>query len=132
MRANNRSNVLLVELLIVVLFFMLASSVLLRVFATARSQSAKAENMAAAVAEAQNVADRIYTAADAKACLRDMGFTDQDPLWTREDGAYSFEVTLSEEESGPGRLLRRLLIVRDASGEEWLRLPCSRYTEVSP
>lgn len=132
MRSNNHSNTLLVELLIVVLFFMLASTVLLRVFAAARSQSAQAEDIAAAVAEAQNVADRLYAAAEGEACLRDLGFTEQDALWTRKDGSYSLEITLSEEERGPGRYLSRLLVVRDADGNEWLRLPCSRYVEVSP
>ncbi len=129
---NNHSNTLLVELLIVVLFFMLASTVLLRMFAAARNQSALAENLSASVAEAQSVADRLYAAADAEACLQDLGFTEQDMLWTREDGPYRLEVTLSEEESGSGRFRHQLLIVRGDAGEEWLRLPCSRYAEVSP
>ena len=39
MRNKNRSNVLLVEILIAVLFFMLSATVLVKVFATARNMT---------------------------------------------------------------------------------------------
>ena len=39
---RNRSNVLLVEILIAVLFFMLSATVLVQVFATARSMTRRA------------------------------------------------------------------------------------------
>ena len=42
MKGNHYGNALLVELLIVVLFFMLSSTVLLQLFASARNQGAKA------------------------------------------------------------------------------------------
>ena len=45
MKSGSRSNALLVELLIVVMFFMLSSTVLLQVFATARTQSDRAALM---------------------------------------------------------------------------------------
>ncbi len=38
---KNRSNVLLVEILIAVLFFMLSATVLVRVFATARNMTVR-------------------------------------------------------------------------------------------
>ena len=51
MKSGNRSNALLVELLIVVMFFMLSSTVLLQVFSTARNQSRRAELMTDALEE---------------------------------------------------------------------------------
>ena len=74
MKSGSRSNALLVELLIVVMFFMLSSTVLLELYATSRNQSARAGALTQALNEAQNVADRLYTAQDADAALAEMGF----------------------------------------------------------
>ena len=69
-RSTNRSNALLVELLIVVMFFMLSATVLLQVFAAARNQSRQAERMIGALNTAQNVADELYAAEDAGGRLK--------------------------------------------------------------
>jgi hypothetical protein len=50
MKNHSHSNALLVELLIVVLFFMLASTVLLQLFTAARTQSQRAEDLSEASA----------------------------------------------------------------------------------
>ena len=65
MKSGNRSNALLVELLIVVACFMWASTVPLRFFSTARSQSALSGQLTQALNAAQNLADRLYAAPDA-------------------------------------------------------------------
>ena len=57
MRNRNRSNVLLVEILIAVLFFMLSATVLVRVFVTARNMTVRSGVESVAVADAQNVAE---------------------------------------------------------------------------
>ena len=57
MKRQSHSNALLVELLIVVLFFMLASTILLQLFTAARTQSAKAEALTEATFLAQNLAE---------------------------------------------------------------------------
>ena len=57
MKNHSHSNALLVELLIVVLFFMLASTVLLQLFTTARTQSQRAEDLSEATLLAQNLAE---------------------------------------------------------------------------
>ena len=60
---------LLVELLIVVLFFMLAATVLLQVFTGASDQGTRAGKTTQALNAAQNVAERLYSAADAEKAL---------------------------------------------------------------
>ena len=57
MKNHSHSNALLVELLIVVLFFMLASTVLLQLFTAARTQSQRAEDLSEATHLAQNLAE---------------------------------------------------------------------------
>ena len=129
---KNRSNSLLLELLIVIAFFMISATVLLQVFTAARKQSVRAENLAAAAAEAQNIADTLYAAPDAEEALRELGFADADGVWQREDSAWRTEVSCSLEESAAGVMRRTLVRVLSAEGEEWLSLPCSRFEEVRP
>ena len=131
MKTRNHSNALLLELLIVVMFFMLAATVLLQVFAKARSMGEEAGRTASAVAEAQSRADRLYAAEDPEKALREMGFAaeqDQETWVLREETAVT-TVTLSREDGG---LTRQRLTVRDTAGTTLADLPCSRWREVSP
>ena len=54
MGSRNRSNVLLVEILIAVLFFMLSATVLVRVFVTARNMTLRAGVETQASSEAKS------------------------------------------------------------------------------
>ena len=56
---HNRQNTLLMEILIVVLFFALCSTVILNVFVGAHNQSARAGAQADALIAAQSLADRL-------------------------------------------------------------------------
>ncbi len=75
MKTGNRSNALLVELMIVIMFFMLTTSVLLEVFAKARKMSARAELLTNSLVIAQNTADRLYAADDPEKTLTEMNFS---------------------------------------------------------
>ena len=80
MKKANRSNALLVELLIVVIFFMLAATVLLQVFTASRNQGRIAGAINDSLVEAQNVADRLYAAeGDEAGLLQAMGFETKGP-----------------------------------------------------
>lgn len=59
---HNRQNTLLMEILIVVLFFALCSTVILNVFVGAHNQSERAGAQADALIAAQSLADRLYAA----------------------------------------------------------------------
>ena len=57
MRVHSHRNVLLVELMIGILFFLLSFSVLLEVFTAAYRQSMESERISRAMLEAQDLAD---------------------------------------------------------------------------
>lgn len=133
MKTNNRSNALLVELLIVVMFFMLSATVLLQVFMKARGQSIQAGAIDDALNEAQNVADRLYTVSDgdSEEALKSMGF-DFDAaggsFLEREE--YRLQVYRNTEDREAG--LMDLYQVQAYQGDELLfTLPVARYREAS-
>ena len=79
---HNRQNTLLMEILIVVLFFALCSTVILNVFVGAHNQSEQAGAQADALIAAQSLADRLYAADERKDVLRQSGFAeDEDGAW---------------------------------------------------
>ena len=129
MKSGNRSNALLVELLIVVMFFMLSATVLLQVFSTTRSQSNRAGMLIEALNESQNVADRLYGAQDAEAALLEMGFISQSGEWRLEKNGYTITVTASEK-SAPNGVMNRFEVRAVQNDEALLTLPVARYWEV--
>lgn len=131
MNRNHRGNALLVELLIVVLFFMLAATVLLQLFATARTQSARAGALTEATGWAQNIADTLYTAPAAEEKLAEMGFTPDGERWVLAEDPLTASVALSRETTGAGVLNRYSVSI--LSGEDVLiTLPGARYEEERP
>ena len=101
----NRQNTLLMEILIVVLFFALCSTVILNVFVGAHNQSARAGAQADALIAAQSLADRLYAADERKDALRQSGFAeDENGAWHLHCGAYDLLVTLGETAAGKDAL----------------------------
>ena len=131
MKKRSQGNALLVELLIVVLFFMLAATVLLRVFAAAHGQGMLAQRYNDALTAAQNAADRLYAAQDPEETLRDMGFTADGGIWRLMQDEYTLEVEWAREPLDAG-MLRRQEVRAVAGDEQLVTLPCSRYEEARP
>ena len=130
MRSGNRSNALLVELLVVILFFMLASTILLRVFSASRRQSDKAEIMTRALAEAQNVAERLYAEEEADGALIELGFEKAGEIWQRTNGEYTVKVSIESREESAGTLFEQAVSVY--LGDELMtRLPATVYREAA-
>lgn len=132
MKTSHRSNALLVELLIVVMFFMLSATILLQVFSKARTLDMRAEREADAVAQAQDLADQLWAAEDADALLTSLGFTRSGDTWEREADSVVTRVTAERQELSAGVFLRSEVQVLDSDGTALVTLPCSRYREVSP
>ncbi len=133
MKKANRSNALLVELLIVVIFFMLASTVLLQVFTASSNQGRKAGAINDALVAAQNTADRLYTAAEeedgAIRALQEMGFeagAASDWVLKKED--YSLLVYLETEDRPAGRM-QKAEVWAFQGNEKLFTLPVARYEE---
>ena len=118
----------MVELMIVVVFFMLAATVLLRVFAAAHDQGRQADIRIRALNEAQNVADRLYAADDPEAVLAGLGFAMEGEDWVLEGEDYVLYATSRWEDREQGRMLIQQ-VRAEAAGETVLSLPCSRYEE---
>lgn len=122
MKKVNRTNALVVELMMAVLFFMLASTVLAQVFGHARVVSNRAEVLTRALAAAQNTADRLYAAGDPEQTLSEEGFTQsEEGLWEKEEEELRILASVS-----PGALRKSEVRVM-LEEEELVRLPCSRY-----
>ena len=142
MKEGSRANALLVELLLVIFFFMISAAILVQVFADAKLKSRTAHATNASMLEAQNVAEDLYASNDPDAVLAGYGFSTADEGWVLEKDGYLLRVTFHEEDQDSG-VLRTYDVcgverVRDQSGNETentlLTSPSTRYIpkEVSP
>ena len=139
MRKTGRSNVLLMEILIAVLFFMLSATVLVRVFAAARNMTVRSGVESEAIVEAQNVAEALYAAEDPDAALEAMGFISAHGAWSLDMGDYTLYVTGVAQQTAAGELwagevsayykLRNPDAAR-LEDEELFALTCTRYKGV--
>lgn len=123
---KRNGNALLVELMIVVLFFMLCATVLMQLFVSARNISYEAGCRSDALCEAQNLADRIFTSDDAPALLDSLEYEREGNVWTGTFGRYTMRAEVYDEILETGTMRRAQVEV--INGEEGLiMLPCSRY-----
>ena len=127
MREKSRSNTLLMEIIIAVLFFMLSAVVLVRVFSTAKEQSVRAEVETRALAEAQSMADLIYAAEDPEAALAENGYESAHGTWTCAYPDFTLHTVLSEEEYRAGTLRRAEITAFYRQDTELFTLPMERY-----
>ena len=130
MNSGSRGNALLVELLFVVMFFMLTTTVLLEVFAKASSFSNRSELLTNSLVHAQNTADQLYAAEDPEAYLSSQGFEKTGEGWSLAQDNYVLNVTITPETDETG-VFRRQEVRVPAGDEELYTLPCSRW-EVKP
>lgn len=124
MKRKNRTNALVVELMIAVLFFMLSSVILARVFSYAHTLSTQAQLLSQALAEAQNTADRVYACDDFIETVKADGFAEGEPgVWEKDLDDMRISVIVQ-----PDRL--RLCVVQVTRNKEILvSLPCIRCIE---
>ena len=139
MKSGNRSNVLLVEILIAVLFFMLSATVLVRVFATARNMTVRSGVESAAIVEAQNVAESIQAAEDVDQALADLSFVGMHGAWSKNYGDFSILVMGEATDTGVGELWSGTVsayyqqgntTVENMGDGELFSLTATRYREV--
>lgn len=123
---GRRQNALLVEIIIAVLFFALSATVILEVFSTSYLQNAYAQACNDAVAEAQNLAARIYVCDDPEALLGEDGFVLEGETWQREEEGYVLQVTLDITQAGAGEM-RKAQITALRGENEILGIPCAHY-----
>ena len=133
MKQNGRVNALLVELLIVVLFFMLASTTLIEIFGAAKQYSTRAGARNEALMQAQNLAETLYAADAPQDKLAELGFVQGEKGWEKADELYRLAVSCDDEAHDAG-ILRRMTITALYNGEALFALPADRYIpgEVQP
>ena len=133
MKESGRANALLVELLLVIFFFMISAAILVQVYADAKLKSRTAQATNAAMLEGQNIAEDLYGSDDPEAVLKDYGFISQDGVWTLEKKGYVLKVTPKVEETDSGTL-RTYEVAGVEGGKTLITLPSTRYIpkEVSP
>ena len=133
MREGHRANALLVELLLVILFFMLGATTLVELFANAKHKTLQARATNVSIMEAQNIADDLYGAEDPEAVLQELGFTKNGDSWILEEKEYTLTVTQQEEAAEAGTL-RTFTISAAGDGKDLYSLPSTRYLpkDVSP
>lgn len=139
-RESSRANALLVELLLVIFFFMISAAILVQLFANARHKSIEAKAATAAIAEAQNCAEDLYGTDDWEAWLNDNGFTwiEAENRWIRKDDGYTLYITKEFETTAAGEI-RTFHVSGFGDGKDLFTIPSTRYVpapvpakEVSP
>ena len=136
MKQRSRANALLIELVLVIFFFMLGSTVLVRLFADARHRTIQARATNDSIAVAQNVAEELYGAEDPEEWLAANGFAAAeaaDKTWTLADKEYTLYVTETSEET-KGGTIRTFTVSSTGDGKQLFTFPSTRYLpkEVSP
>ena len=106
MKQNGRGNTLLVELLIVVLLFMLASTTLMEIFGAAKQNSNKAGAGSAAILQVQNMTEQLYAADDMPSGLLAMGFEQTEDAWRMDLDGYVLTADYTCEKTAAGALHR--------------------------
>lgn len=126
MKKSNRSNSLLMELMLAVLFFMLSAVVLVEIFTGAGTLSNRSDLRNRALPEIQSVADRIWAAEDAEALLDEIG-APTDEGYTVECDGFTLRVTLSSEAAGAGTMQTAYLTALDPTGYELAKVESAKY-----
>ena len=104
MKEGGRAKALLVELMIVIFFFMIASMTLVELFASSKLKSMEAKALNDSMLETQNIADELYGSENAEKTLTALGFQNENNVWTLEYDGYTIRVTHREEETESGIL----------------------------
>lgn len=133
MKEGSRANALLVELLLVIFFFMIGASILVQLFADAKLKSRQARATTVSIAQVQNLAEDLYDAKDPEALLAEQGFEKTEDGWTVKGDDYVIYVTETNEEM-EGGVLRTFRIESVRNGVNLFTIPSTRYLpkEVSP
>ena len=127
MKERSHGNALLLELMIAIAFFMLAASVLLRVYGAANALSLRAARVTRALDAAEDAADAVIAADAPEEALTRMGYSPAENRFTREEAGFRLFVSWEEEVRPAGILLSGIIKAETDNGEELLSLPFARY-----
>lgn len=134
MKKHGTANILLVELVLVILFFMLCMPTIVKTFGDARLKSIYAQASNEAMMQAENMEARLADAEDAAAELEKSGFVREGDAWVLRAEHYTLTAAPSEEKTEAGVLRTVLFSAKTSGGRDMFELPAVKYIpgEVSP
>ena len=134
MKKHSTANILLMELLVVIFFFMLCVSVLVEVTGLARAKSiyARAENDA--MLRVENLQADLYMAETPETALEKNGFLPEEDRWILEGDQYTLYAKTEEEVTEAGVIRTVTITAEREGGTPMFELPSVKYIpgEVSP
>lgn len=131
MALHKRNNVVLLELIIVLLFFAISTTIILQVFVHAYQRSNESSRISEAIISAEDWAERISISGDPEGMLVDAG-------WTKTDEGYvmyfanelTIEISMEKSQGDAGMFLDMTIEVYNESPAErplLVALPLKRY-----
>lgn len=122
-----QGNILLIELLIVILFFSLSQVVMVRVFASAHEKSHNSVQLRHALLACQDVAEQLSVSDKPDALLLRLDFSGEDGSYFRcDERGFDLYVLCEREETAAGTLLCSTVSARK-DDREIVTLPVSLY-----
>lgn len=103
-KKHGTANVLLIELTLVILFFMLCVSTIVEMFGLARVKSAYARASSEAMLIVENLEEQLAAGEEAEAALEKAGFARTEEGWLRTEETYTIAATRTEEATEAGTL----------------------------
>ena len=133
-KKHSTANILLIELVLVILFFMLCVSTIVEMFGAARVKSAYARAGSQAMLIVENLEEKLAASADASGELTKEGFVQKDGRWVLREEAYTLTAEESEEKTDAGTLRTVRFSAEQKTGKTLFELPVVNYIpgEVSP
>ncbi len=122
-----QGNILLIELLIVILFFSLSQVVMVRVFASAHEKSHESVQLRHALMACQDIAEQLSVCEEPDALLLTLDFNGEDGTYFRcDENGFDLYVHSVREETPAGTLISSTVTARHEE-KEILSLPVSLY-----
>ena len=134
MKKHSTANILLMELLVVILFFMLCVSTLVEVLGLARGKSAFARAQNDAMLKVENLESVIRESDGTANTLKENGFAEKGDEWTLTEETFILHAVIAEEKTEAGTLETVTFTAQRPDGTGLLELPVKRYIpgEVNP
>jgi len=134
MKKHSSANILLIELVLVILFFMLCVATIVEMFGLARVKSAYAKAGTEAMLIVENLEERLAGSGDAAAELEKSGFVSENGSWVFQGERFTLTAAASEEKTEAGVLRTVDFSAVQKTGQKIFDLPVVNYLpgEVSP
>ena len=128
---SGKNNMLLVELLIVLLFFALSQAIVVQVFARAQQVNRAADLLSRTLSTAENTAEVLAVSEDPAKALQQLGFTASGGAYVLPvEGEYALNASILRA-AQPAGMLTTVLLEGQRAEETLFTLPACQYREVT-